>query len=66
MEDDTVGIRPPLIQNLRVLGESFLHCQVLRRCDGIKYDPGDMFVGNVVKFFSQKFLLLNSNEYLYR
>ena len=66
MEDDTIGIREPPIHNSGVMGGSFLRRQVLKRPDGIKYDPGDMYVGNVVDFLSHKFVLLNADEYSYR
>jgi len=66
MEDDTIAIREPPIRNSGVMGGNFLRRQVIKKHDGTKYGPGDMYVGNIVDFVSHRFILLNADEYTYR
>ncbi|KAL9185270.1 hypothetical protein ACHAXT_003047 [Thalassiosira profunda] len=66
MEDDTIAIREPPVQNSGVMGGNFLRRQTMKHEDGSYYGAKDMYAGNVVDIVGHQFLLLNADEYTYR
>jgi len=66
MEDDTIAIREPPVQNSGIMGGSFLRRQSMKHADGTAYAAKDMYVGNIVDIVGHKFLLLNADECTYR
>ena len=66
MEDDTVAIREPPIQNSGVMGGAFLRRQAIKKADGSKYEPRDFFCGNVIEIAGHRFVLISSDESSYK
>jgi hypothetical protein len=66
MEDDTIAIQEPPIRNSGVMGGKFLSRQVVKKNDGSKYLPSDMYTGNVVDILCHNFELLNADDNSYR
>ena len=66
MEDDTVAIREPPIQNSGVVGGNFLRRQAIKKVDGSKYEPRDFFCGNIIEIAGHRFVLISSDESSYR
>eukprot|EP00563_Minutocellus_polymorphus_P005346 CAMPEP_0181045132 /NCGR_PEP_ID=MMETSP1070-20121207/13641_1 /TAXON_ID=265543 /ORGANISM="Minutocellus polymorphus, Strain NH13" /LENGTH=666 /DNA_ID=CAMNT_0023123633 /DNA_START=312 /DNA_END=2312 /DNA_ORIENTATION=- len=66
MEDDTVAIREPPIQNSGVVGGAFLRRQAIKKADGSKYEPRDFFCGNIIEIAGHRFVLISSDESSYK
>lgn len=66
MEDDTIAIREPPVQNSGVMGGNFLRRQTMKHENGSYYAAKDMYVGNIVDIVGHQFLLLNADEYSYK
>ena len=49
-----------------VMGGNFLRRQAIKKTDGSRYEPGDMYVGNLLDIAGHLFVLLNADEYSYR
>lgn len=66
LEDDTIAIREPPVDNSGVMGGKFLRRQVIKKPDGSPYSAADMYVGNVVDILCHQFELGTADEFTYR
>merc|ERR1711933_11900 len=66
IEDDTICIREPPVPNSGILGGSFLKRQKCKKQDSTEYNVNDFYVGAILYFVGQRFILLNADEFTYK